>query len=94
MPAKTTIVRQALKGILPMLKLNALSYRPGMGELPDDGTLNLWRPSDVLPEPGDVSWFLDHMTHLVPDDRERGILLDFLAHLVQNPGEKVNFAPL
>jgi hypothetical protein len=91
---KGSIVAHALKGKMPMRKLEALSYNPGKGDLPGDGTLNLWRPSDVEPAEGDASWFLEHAAHLVPDERERGILLDFLAYIVQRPGDKVNFAPL
>lgn len=77
-------------------KFESLTYLPGAGEMPDGprGKYNLWRPSALTPEPGDVSWFLEHMAYLVPDERERGLLLDYLAHLVQRPDQKIHFALL
>lgn len=82
-------------GFVP--KFESLTYLPQAAETPDGedgGRYNLWRPSGINPVPGDVSWFLDHMTYIVPDERERGLILDYLAHLVQHPDEKIHFALL
>jgi hypothetical protein len=48
----------------------------------------------VEPEKGDVTPFLEHVAYLLPDERERGILLDYLAFQVQRPGIKVRWAIL
>lgn len=56
-----------------------------------------------LPElPGDLSpvhceaiqIFLDHFVHLFANERDRVILLDWIAYLVQNPGQRINWAIL
>jgi|TARA_B100000959_G_scaffold145571_1_gene152871 hypothetical protein len=55
---------------------------------------NLWQPGDLTREDGDVSPFLEHAAYILPDDRERNILLDYLAFNVQRPGDKVQWAIL
>ena len=83
------------RGFVP--KFESLTYLPGAAEMPDGkdaGRYNLWRPNGVTPAPGDVSWFLDHVAYIVPDAGEREKVLDYLAHLVQHPAEKVHFALL
>lgn len=35
-----------------------------------------------------------HLSHLLTDERERRMLMDWLAYVVQNPGQRVNYAPL
>lgn len=54
--------------------------------------LNLYRPGDMLATPGDVTPFLEHLEYLIPNQDERDIVLDYLAHNVQHPGEKIHFA--
>lgn len=76
-------------------KFESLTYLPKGAEMPDGergGRYNIWRPSGVRPAPGDVSWFLEHMAYIVPDEREREAVLDYLAHLVQRPEDKIHFA--
>lgn len=78
-------------------KFESLTYRPKAPEIIEDArgkTYNIWRESSLRPLPGDVSWFLDHMAFLVPDERERSAVLDYLAHLVQRPDSKIHFALL
>ena len=41
-----------------------------------------------------VELFMGHLEKLVPDDRERRLLIDFLAHVYQNPGQRVQWALL
>ncbi|MCC6394776.1 MAG: bifunctional DNA primase/polymerase [Bryobacterales bacterium] len=64
--------------------------------LTEDGKpkLNYWRPHDLTPAPGDVGPFLRHIQYLFPDGMEGKILLQYLAHQVQRPGEKVHWAVL
>lgn len=76
-------------------KFESLTYLPKGPEMPDGergGRYNIWRPSGVKPTPGDVSWFLEHVEYLVPDECERRAVLDYLAHLVQRPEQKIHFA--
>lgn len=83
--------------------VKAVTFRPGHGlfvteDLPGlvGLCINRWRdPAPALPESAtdaDVRTWLDHVALVVPDERERGIVLDWLAWIVQNPGEKPNWA--
>jgi hypothetical protein len=76
-------------------KFESLTYLPKGIEMPDGergGRYNIWRPSAIKPTAGDVSWFLEHLDYLVPDQHERDAVLDYLAHLVQRPEVKIHFA--
>src|SRR5690606_32359584 len=42
---------------------------------------------------GDVTPFLQHLERMLPDERDRRILLTWMASLVQNPGRKFQWAP-
>jgi len=79
-----------------------LTYRPGQNWLVnEDGVsaVNTWRPSTLVLPKGEVTdlkigpW-LDHMKYLIPDDRERAILLRWCAFMVQHPERKINWAIL
>lgn len=83
--------------------VKAVTYRPG-GELFVTESLpglvgpcvNRWRaPALALPDiatDDDVRKWLDHVAVVIPDARERGVVLDWLAWVVQHPGEKPNWA--
>lgn len=59
-----------------------------------DNMVNVYRPDpSVSAIPGDVSPFLDHLSRMFPVERDREILLTYLASLVQNPGVKFQWAP-
>lgn len=55
--------------------------------------LNIYRPSGVEPEEGDVKIFLE-LVHHVFDQNEEAInhVLSFFAYMVQNPGQRINHA--
>lgn len=85
--------------------VKSVTYRPGAGAFVEEdlpglvGTcINTWRdPAVQLPETAtdeDASTWLDHVAFIVPDEREREILLNWLAWIVQNPGRKPNWAVL
>ena len=74
-------------------------FRPDL----DTGTLvsregrvfvNTYVPPPIKRIPGDVSLFLNHMGKLVPDARDRTILLSYFAACVQHRGVKFGWAPL
>ncbi|HEV2081591.1 MAG TPA: DUF5906 domain-containing protein [Brevundimonas sp.] len=86
-----------------MRKVKGVTYRPG-GELIVTENLpgltgpciNRWTdPTTELPvtaNEAEVAVWLDHVAFVIPDERERGILLDWLAWIVQNPGQKPNWS--
>lgn len=51
------------------------------------------RTDDTITETGLVNMIESHMRRLVPDERERAILLSWMAHQVRSPGVKVRWAP-
>lgn len=76
-----------------MRRLEGFCYRPGRGEF--EGELyNLWRDPGVRPMTGGAPWLLEHASYLLPDPREAGLLLDWMAWVATRPGSKVAFACL
>ena len=57
-------------------------------------TGQLDRKNRDMSPPGDPKIFLEHMRYLIPDERERKLLLDWLAWLVQHPDQKIMYAVL
>lgn len=80
-----------------------IDYLPGSGRFVqrDDGqeNVNTWTGSGLISWPGavgdpDVSKWLGVLDHWLPnpsDKTAREMVLDFLAHLVQHPGQKINW---
>jgi Bifunctional DNA primase/polymerase, N-terminal/Primase C terminal 2 (PriCT-2)/Family of unknown function (DUF5906) len=78
-------------------KVTSATYWPNKDVWVDEfgiEKLNYWRPSSVEPKKSDVQPFLDHVDYLYPDKEEAKILMQYLAHQVQRPGEKVHWALL
>lgn len=73
--------------------VESITFEPGLDAIVDQ-KLNIWRSSGVDPEEGDVEQFLCHTEYLIPEERERAHVLDFLGHIVQKPREKVLHALL
>jgi len=80
-------------------------FMPGVGQLYRFGGLdyvNSYTDQNVpeIPEkysPADwqaVQTILDHFTHLLANERDRRIFMDWLAFIVQNPGKRINWAIL
>ncbi|MGJ0506074.1 MAG: primase-helicase family protein [Methylocystis sp.] len=79
----------------------AVEFLPGQAELSKDGlgrlVLNLWRaPSWQIAEAAEEpTLFLDHLSYLFDGDKQVvDHILNFLAHLLQRPQERVNHAIL
>lgn len=56
--------------------------------------VNIYRPCEVKRSSGDPGRFLHHLAKLVPDEKDRNILLGYMACIVQHQGHKLQWAPL
>lgn len=57
--------------------------------------LNTYSIPDIAPKKGDANWMLDHILYLCNGDKKIAAhLLDWMAFAAQNPGVKINHAPL
>jgi len=80
-------------------RANAPCFRPDMppGSLVQRGGqtfVNTYWPVDVPRKAGDGSPFLNHLAKVLPDERDRFILLCYMAACVQHKGVKFQWAPL
>lgn len=62
-------------------------------ELGRDG-VNVYKPAEVTMTPGDPSPFLNHIAALIPNEKDRTVLLNWMAHNVKFPGAKIPWAPV
>ena len=73
-------------------KVDLIDYVPG-GKLFEDvngrESYNAWMPGSFQPSEGDASLILDHISYLLPEERDRNHFLDCLAHAAQHPAEKL-----
>lgn len=76
-------------------KANRTIFNPALppGEIIGDG-VNIYYPADVAMTPGDVSPFTGLIAKLLPDERDRMILLSYMAACVQHIGSKFQWAPV
>lgn len=80
-------------------KANSLCFRPEcppVSLVREGGQLlyNVYRPIDTLRKAGDPGPFLDILRRLLPIERDRRILLTYMASLVRNPGTKFQWWPV
>ena len=80
-------------------KVDRSTFRPDLAQgaiIEEDGLrhVNAYVPVTVASVPGDVSPFLAHLTKLLPVERDRDILLSYMAACVQYKGSKFKWAPL
>lgn len=71
-------------------------FRPELpvGHITWDGLANTWWPIETPSEPGDITPFLSYLSKALPVERDRAILLNYMAALVQFPGDKFQWWPL
>jgi len=71
-------------------------FRPELppGHITPDGLVNTWWPVETPCIEGDVTPFMRHLEKLLPVKRDRDILLNYAAALVQYPGDKFQWWPL
>jgi hypothetical protein len=77
---------------LPKLITNKVIADGGLITKPDSTIFNLYRPPSIVPRPGDVGPWLDLLHKVFPDEADH--ILQWLAHRVQRPHEKINHALL
>lgn len=80
-------------------KVDRSTFRPDLAQgtiIEEDGLrhVNVYVPVSVPSVQGDVSPFLIHLQKLLPDGRDRDILLSYMAACVQYKGVKFKWAPL
>jgi hypothetical protein len=79
-----------MPGMEPLYKLNDIAY---VNTYTDAGIPEL--PGEISPvEHQAISIFLGHFEHLIANERDRRLFLDFITYIVQNPGHRVNWAIL
>jgi hypothetical protein len=71
-------------------------FRPDLpsGTILEDGNVNTYVPAKVDMVPGDVSRFLDLLARMLPVERDRAILIAYMAAVVQYPGRKFQWTPV
>lgn len=76
-------------------KAKGTTFRPDMKPSQIIGdNVNVYVKPNVPIEPGDITRFEDFLRRLLPDERDRTILLSWCAACVQNPGAKFQWAPV
>jgi hypothetical protein len=82
------------RGTIP--RCHTMVYLPGRkDEFLDAGTkYNLFRCSEVEPAEGDTAMWREHLEYLFPNERDRDLVLNWIAWLLQNLGYKPKHALL
>lgn len=80
-------------------RVNGTCFRPDLkpGEIVERNGqtfVNTYFPVNVARKAGDPSPFLNHLAKVLPDERDRTILLSYMAACVQHQGIKFQWAPL
>lgn len=80
-------------------KVDGACFRPEAGAhnlVMQEGRrlINTYRPIVTAASDEDPSPFLNHVAKLLPDERDREILLGYMASVVQNPGKKYQWWPV
>jgi hypothetical protein len=80
-------------------KVDSDSFQPArepgeMWERDSESFVNSYRKLNVPRKQGDASPFLDHLAKVLPNERDRTILLSYMAAVVQYQGTKFQWAPM
>jgi hypothetical protein len=103
-PANERCVRNAWEAFTESQAFRApradtMCFRPDLPAaaiIETDGLMrvNTWWPVDVARKQGDAGPFLRHLEKLLPDERDRTIILSYMAAVVQHKGIKFQWCPL
>lgn len=80
--------RADTSAFLPDQPPGAIIHRPGQT------VANTYWPIETPRQAGDISPFLTHLAKVLPNERDRQILLSYMAAIVQHKGQKFQWAPL
>lgn len=90
-------LKSTVRTITKVDHVRFLPQHPPMAIIQDrmgrDG-VNTYIPPIIDMREGDVTPFLDHMTRILPDESDRRMYFDYMAHAVKYPGVKIQYAPL
>lgn len=82
--------RMFMPGQPALYRMNGIEYANSYTE---EGIPEL--PGEVSPVEKEAIEILEgHLAHVIANERDRGIFLDFMTFVIQNPGQRVNFAIL
>ena len=56
--------------------------------------VNMYVPAKVRKIKGDPTIFLNHLAAIIPDENDRKILIEWMAHVIKYPGWKIPWAPV
>lgn len=85
--------------VLRAPRADTICFKPNLppgAVVNDAGKLraNTYWPAEVKRAPGDVTPFLDHLAKVLPDARDRQIMLSYMAAIVQYKGVKFPWCPV
>mgnify|MGYP001179535030 CR=1 FL=1 len=86
----TVYNRMFMPGQPALYSIDGVDYANSYTE---DGIPEL--PGELSPvEEEAIQIFLDHLVHIIANERDRTIFLDFMTYIVQHPGQRINWAIL
>lgn len=80
-------------------KVDTCCFRPDLPEMQtiEIGGLqmiNTWLRIKVDRRPGNIDRFMAHFKAMLPDERDREILISYMASVIQQPGRKIPWMPI
>ena len=80
-------------------KVDSMIFKPDLkpGEIVEQEGLTLvnsYRPIEVPSTEGDPSPFIEHLFKILPNERDRDILINYMAAIVQHKGVKFKWCPV
>ena len=87
------LVRQQLHGKADKLAYDP-SRKPGLLNTDDGSIINIFRPAAIKAKKGDAAPWVEFMTHLIPEEKDRHELLRWCATLVVYPAIRMRYGIL
>lgn len=93
LPCSSWLRKQPNKLIVDDFGWMPCRYDKPITIIPDKAAtlVNTWKGFAITPIKGNVQPWLDHVTHLFPDETERNNFIDRLAYDIQHPDKKCNW---
>lgn len=85
--------------VLRAPRADSICFKPARapGEIIEEAgrtRANIWWPANVRRKVGDVTPFLQHLQKMLPNERDRMLILSYMAAIVQHKGVKFTWAPV